>query len=244
MKTRYVVVAVALLSILVAGSVARAEMTRVTFDARTHVYYDSTGTLMQALQFFIEVYDSEKKHPPSFVTSLNIKAPDGTLINVTPAANWSEIDKGYVVLVDASTFTGAAVPSGNYMLIARSGSVTIRAIDTLNPITFLDPVEITYPTAGATGVLETADFTWTAATPAATTVRYLISLWNKDRDEPVYCNYAGIDPVYTMQTHYTMPKGVLKPNTNYRLMIQTRTNLQDTDARANTKWISFTTGSW
>lgn len=244
MKIRAVIAVLALLSILFAGSVARAELSRVTFDARTHVYWDQNTTLKQTMHFFIEVFDTEFKNPPDVVTAMTIRAPDGTTFTLTPTANWSQIDKGYWAMYEASAFSGGTIPGGSYLLTVRAGGVTIKTVDVVNPVTFITPSEMTYPTEGATSVPEDALLEWTATSPAATTVRYGITIWNKDKNEPVYCMYAGVESVYTNRTQYTMPKGTLKPNTNYRIQIQARTNLQDTDARANSKWVNFTTGSW
>jgi hypothetical protein len=235
-------VLIAAMTTLLTGAQARAELHRIFFDVRAQNSWVGTpATLTNLMAFWIEVYDSEYKNPPDFVDSITIAAPNGHVYPITAVAHWSYLDRGYYANLDAAALGATTFQPGIYTLTVKAGTVTLKATDVVNPVVFLKAPTVTYPLELATGVPEQPTITWTAVASAA---RYGIALWNTTKNEPLYSYWYGIESVYTNATHFTIPKGVLKPNCTYRVQIQARSNLQDTDSRSYSKWVNFATGSW
>jgi len=235
-------VLIAVMVTLLTGARVQAEFHRIFFDVRTqNNWVGSPLTLTPTMFFWIEAYDSEYKNPPDFVDSITITAPNGHEYPITTVAHWSYLDRGYYASLDAASLGAATFQPGTYTLTVKAGTVTLQATDVVNPIVFLRAPTVTYPAEGATGVPEQPTIKWSAVPSAA---RYGIRLWNTTRNEPLYSDWYGIESIYTNTTHFTIPKGVLKPNCSYRLLIQARSNLQDTDSRSYSKWVNFATGSW
>lgn len=227
---------------LLAVTSAYAELYRINFDARTwRTYTGSPLVLADFMSFWIEVYDSERKNPPDYVDSITITAPNGSTYAVTAKDHWSYLDRGYGVRLTAADLGATAFQAGAYRVTVKSGTVTLNAADALNPLVWLNPPTLTYPVEGQSNVPERPVIRWNAVSGAA---RYGISLWCTSTNEPVYNYYYGTEPVYTNLNRFTIPKGVLKPNKSYRIQIQARSNLQDTDARSHGMAVNFTTGSW
>ncbi|MHC1726947.1 MAG: hypothetical protein AB9866_13225 [Syntrophobacteraceae bacterium] len=241
MRVRLVLVALALLISLATGAVAQAELYRVYFDVRTHRDYANNTTLTDSMGFWVKVYDTEFKNPPSFVESITVTAPDGKKFPITSVAHWNYLDKGYWAAFPASDFVDG-FPAGTYKVQVVAGGSTITAYDKLTPVVFLDPVTMTYPTEGKTGVPEEPLIKWNPVPKAS---RYMIQLWNTSRSEPLFnWWWPNIETISTNKTSFKIPQGVLKPNNNYRIRIEARADLQDVESRSRSKWINFTTGSW
>lgn len=240
MRQKLSVVALAVLFTLATGAVAQAALYKVFFDVRTHREYVNNTTLTNFMGFWVEVYDTELKNPPSFVDSIVVTAPDGTKFDITSTAHWNYLDKGYWATFPASAFADG-FPSGTYSVRVDAGGTAITARDTLPSVVFLSPVTVTYPTEGKTGVPETPLIKWNAVSKAT---RYHIHLWNTTRNEPLFNGYAGLETIWTNKTSFKIPKGVLKPNSNFRIRIEARSDLQDTESRSRSKWINFSTGAW
>jgi hypothetical protein len=235
-------VLMAVMVTLLAGTQVQAELYRINFDVRAQNSWVGTPAILTKTMFFwIEAHDNEYKNPPDFVDSITITAPNKHEYPITSVAHWSYLDRGYYASLDAADLGASTFQAGTYTVTVKSGTVTLKATDVVKPLLFLNPPTVTYPTEGATGVVEQPTITWGAVKSAA---RYGIALWNTTRNEPLYSDWYGMESVYTNATHFTIPKGVLKPNCSYKVRIQARSNLQDTDSRSYSKWVNFTTGSW
>lgn len=233
---------IAVVVTLLTGAQARAELYRVYFDVRTqNNWVGSPATLTKSMFFWIEAYDSEYKNPPDFVDSITITAPNGTEYPIPLMAYWSYLSRGYYANLDAVALGAEKFQPGTYTVRVKAGKVTLKANDFVKPLVFLDSPAVTYPEEGEAGVPEQPTIKWDAVTSAD---RYGIQLWNVTRNEPLYTDWYGIEPIYTNTTHFTIPKGVLKPACVYRIQIQARSDLQDTESRSYSKWVNFSTGSW
>lgn len=227
------------LSVLAVGT-AHAVLFKVQFDVRTHRDYVNNTTLTDFMAFWVEVYDTEFKNPPSFVDSIVVTAPDGTVFPLNSVDHWTYLDKGYYAQFQKSAFTSGTFPAGTYKVVVQADGVSIAANDVLDPVTFLRPVALSYPTEGATGVPEEATIKWGGVGAS----RYIIYLGCTSTNDPLFNNWPGMETMWTNRTSFKIPKGVLKPNKNYRLRIEARSNLQDTESRSRSKWINFQTGTW
>jgi hypothetical protein len=240
---------IAVMVTLLTGAQARAELHRIFFDVCTmNTWVGNPAELTKTMSFWIEVYDTKFKNPPDFVNSITITAPNGHKVLITKVANWSYLDRGYAASLDAAALGADEFQPGTYTVAVTAGGVTLKATDVVDPLVFLGTPTVSYPTEGATGVPEQPTIKWSAAIGGdpvkVKAARYAIKLWNTTRSEPLYSTWYGVESIYTNTTHFTIPKGVLKPGCSYRLQIVARSNLQDTDSRSYSKWVNFATGSW
>ena len=242
MRNKAVTAVLVVLMTLVTVTVVQAELYRINFDARTTRTWADNTTLTDTMSFWIEAYDTALKNPPDFVQSITITAPNGTKYSVPLVSSWSYIDKGYGMNLEPISLGSASFQPGTYTVAVKAAAVTLTATDTVSPLVWLSAPTLTYPLDGAKGVPEQALLKWSATVPKAD--RYGIYIWNNTKNQPVLTSYPGMDAISTTTTHFKLPKGVLRPKTEYSLQIQARGNLQDTDCRASSKSIIFTTGSW
>jgi hypothetical protein len=220
------------------ASGAQAEMSRVVFNGWTQNFSDPD---QQRVALYIEVYDTVYSHPPDFVATISVKAPDGTILTIDPLKDWSTPDQGYWKPFYAGQFDSLAIPSGKYTVtVTPVSGASIKESDTIEAA-FLPLSSITYPSNNEVNVTATPTLTWAEAVGAA---HYRLLLWDNSWDEPIYWYFNPARNFHTEFTQHTIPKGVFKPNHQYRLRIQARANSQDTDARSESDWVTFTTGSW
>jgi hypothetical protein len=66
------------LALIMIPTASYAELKKVWFNAWTTNYTDSAEKQMN---FWVEVSDTVKKNPPTFVATIKITAPDGTVLN-------------------------------------------------------------------------------------------------------------------------------------------------------------------
>lgn len=220
------------------ASGAQAEMSRVVFNGWTQNFSDPD---QQRVALYIEVYDTVYSHPPDFVASITVKAPDGTILTIDPLKDWLTPDQGFYKPFYPENFDSQTIPSGKYTATVTPVSGTsIKESDTIEAA-FLPLATITYPNNGDLNVTATPTLTWTEVAGAT---HYRLLLWDNTWNEPVYWTFNSARNFHTEFIQHTIPKGVFKPNHEYRLRIQARSNSQDTDARSESDWVTFTTGSW
>jgi len=224
---------------LFAGN-SQASLQRVVFSAWTQTGPGQPNKLV----VFVEVQDNQLVHPPDYVAVIKVAAPDGTIFYLHPTNDWLPWDKGFYRDFVAADFTGAVIPGGDYTVTVthkNGGKITEKdnlGVKGTSP-SFLSPPVVTYPTANQTGVPATPTFSWK---PDANATYYRILLFNKSYEEPVY--FYGFRVTYTDFPTFKKPSGDLKPNCNYKMMIDARAGSLDTDMRSGTGWINFSTGSW
>lgn len=216
----------------------QAEMSRVVFNGWTQNFSDAA---QQRVALFIEVYDTVYSHPPDFVAAITVKAPDGSILSLDPLKDWLTPDQGFYKAFYASDFVSAAIPGGKFTVtVTPATGTSIKEFDNINAA-FLPLSTITYPGNGAINIPATPTLTWTEVAGAA---HYRLLLWDNTFNEPVYWYFNPARNLHTDFVQHTIPKGVFKPNHQYKLRIQARSGSQDTDARSESDWVTFTTGSW
>lgn len=239
-KKSWVLMGAALALVLCASAYARAELYQVQFDARTQKIMQQDGTYWTGIGFIVEVWDTELKNPPDFVESITVVAPDNSTFQITTDQHWyPHAGEHYY---DASfrpyQFKSGKIVGGTYKCAVKDVvGKSITVTDTV-PSTFLTPPVINSPTEGST-IFEPLTVKWDRVNGAA---RYRINIWNNSRSEPVFWWWQ--DPLYVNDTEVTLPIGALRPNCNYRISVEARSEFYDTDQRARSKWIQFNTGSW
>jgi hypothetical protein len=212
----------------------------VQFDARILKIMQQDGSLWTGIDFIVEAWDTELKNPPEFVQSITVVAPDNSTFQVTTAQHWYPYagDRYYDASFRPDQFKSHNIVGGTYKCTVKditNKSITVK--DTV-PSIFLDPPQVILPVQGSV-VTDPLTVKWNAVKGAA---RYRINLWNGTRDEPVFWWWQ--DPLYVNDTEITLPLGALKPNCNYRIAVEARADVFDTDQRSRSKWIYFNTGSW
>jgi len=234
MKTKVFLVLVVLAGLFILSPNAQAVLQRVTFDAWTQDEPNPGKRLCVALHF----KDDEFAHPPDYIKAIRITAPDGSVFFLDLSKDWMPWDPSYYRGFGPADFKGQVIPNGTYTVkvIPEVGNAISQTDVVKN--TFLPIPVLTYPTEGLTDVPETPVITWEPVTGATS---YEIRLFNVSWQEYVYYYPDKKFPGYTS---YEMPRGMLKPNCNYRIQILARAGGQDMDMRSRTAWINFRTGSW
>jgi len=219
---------------------AQAVMVRVILNAFTTNFPDPA---QKQMNLHIQVFDTIYGHPPAFVQTISVNAPDGSVFSVDPKKDWLPYSRVYWKGLYASDFVSDTIPGGTYYVTVTpvSGSA-IKELDSLDA-SFLPVSTVTSPADGAIGVGATPTFTWTGVSGAS---YYQVMLWNKTLNEPVYWfwDWHSEKVLHTDFARVTMPPGVLKPNSQYQLRIEARSGSQDLDKRSRSAWVNFTTGSW
>jgi hypothetical protein len=190
----------------------------------------------ESIAFWVDVTDTIA-HPPYVVTSIIVHCPDGTIFNLMDNFWWFDQDPGfYSGRRYAVEFNGGIIPSSTYTVqVQDRWGTTLTATDQVT-INFLDVPVITFPTDGSTVPNLTPVIVWT---PVAGAETYRIHLWNDTWNEPIW--WWGGKRVYCNQPPFMIPKGVLWSGMSYRLQIQARDSLKDTDNRATSIEITFNT---
>jgi hypothetical protein len=190
----------------------------------------------ESIAFWVEVTDTILS-PPLAVTSMIVTSPDATTFNLMDNRWWFEQDRGfYSGRKYAGDFNGGVIPSGTYSVeVWDLWGITLTATDQVT-VNFLDVPVITFPADGSTLADLNPVITWT---PVAGAETYRIHLWNDTWNEPIW--WWGGKRVYCNQPPFMIPKGVLWSGMSYRLQIQARDSLKDTDNRATSIEITFNT---
>lgn len=237
-----VTLAAAILTFVLVGNAHAQVLNRVSLNGWTQVSPQGTPpAAVNRIAFIIYVTFNPVAHQPDFVKQITITAPDGSVFSIDPGKDWLINDQAFYKNFLATDFKSGIIPGGTYKatVVSTSGS-SISDTDSIFPV-FLTIPSITYPSSNQTGVPAMPTFRWTAVGSAK---YYRVQLWNASTDEPVFYYYSDRNNFQTDLTYAHVPKGVLKPNNNYRLQIQARSNSQDVDYRSQTAWVNFTTGSW
>jgi hypothetical protein len=234
-KVAFLVVAILLFGLI---GIVEAGMVRVAFNGWTQNFSDPANRRMC---LFLQVYFLPELHPPNYVKTITITAPDGSILSMNGSKDWLINDEAFYKAFYAADFKSGAIPSGTYTVkVVDTYGTSITETDSISA-SYMSVPTVTYPTNSATGVPEKPTLTWNAVSGAT---YYRVLLWNSSWDEPVYWYYIAKNNLQTDLTSVSIPKGVLKPNLNYRLRIQARSASQDVDRRSESDWINFTTGSW
>jgi hypothetical protein len=215
---------------------AQAGMNKISVDIFTTNF---TNTAQQQLCVWLTVSNDAYWRGPDFVKGIRVTAPDGSIFRLDPKKDWLPYDRAYWKAFYATDFVSQTIPGGTYLV--RVTPLSGEAIEEADTITasFLPTPTVTSPIGGATGVTATPTITWTAV-PGATYYRVL--LWNNSWNEPVYWTWEK--QARTDFTNFTISAGDLKPNCQYKLRIEARSESQDMDMRSRSGFITFTTGSW
>lgn len=230
----FVLCLVALMTIIVAGT-AQARLINVRADVRLH--NASSGP---ALNVWVEVASDAHLSPGAYVTGITLIDPLNRTIAINPATSWDQFGKGFGFIIPRThTYWGGVIPSGTYKVKVTDAYGSITASDTIDNVP-LAVGAVTYPVNAQTGVLQTPVLRWSAVAGAT---HYRIHLFDVTASLPVY-SYADGLKNDTNFTFFTVPKGVLRPNHQYRIYIEARAGYPDPDKRSLTNQITFTTATW
>jgi hypothetical protein len=243
MRGRFLVgLALCVLFLSVVGNVKAQVLSRIVFNGWTKVQYEGDPpALVNRICFIIYPSFNPVAHPPDFVQEITVRAPDGQVFTLNPAKDWYVNDQAFYKDFRATDFDSGIIPGGIYRatVVPISGTGLVETDSISN--TFLTVPTITSPDDGQTGVSSRPTFQWTSVRGATF---YRIVLWINRLSgfsEPVY-DYSN--SFSTDRTSIQVPKGVLKPNTTYRLQIQARGDSNDLDVRSQSSWVYFTTRNW
>ncbi len=214
---------------------AQAYLSRISADVWTTNYTDPQ---QQQLNVWIGITDTQNKNPPDIIASIEVTAPDGSILNLSPIENWLQYDRGYWAAFNAADFDGQQIPAGLYKVkVTPKNGFPIEQNDAIDA-TFLDPPVITFPTDGST-ITTTPTIRWNPV-PGAT--HYRILMWDDSWNEPVYWFWGnGYQKFFTDLPGAMIPLGKLKANHQYRLRIEARFGHQDLDKRSRSDWIYINT---
>jgi hypothetical protein len=241
MKTKVFLVLIVLAGLFIFSTNAQAEMQRVIFNAWTQ---DEPGP-GKRLCVTVEIVDDEYTYPPDYIRTIKITAPDLTVFFLDLSKDWLPWDAIYYRAFLPSEFKGQVIPpKGTYTVkvTATDGTSLTQSDAVIN--SFLPIPTLTYPAPGETNVPENAVITWD---PIVGATSYEIRLFNLSWGDWVY--YYPWRSKYTQFTSHTFPKGILKPNCDYKIQILVRGGAagsaqQDMDMRSRTGWIQFRTAAW
>jgi hypothetical protein len=244
MKVMKIAVMVAAVMVFFFSASVQAAMIRVNVNAITTNYPSAVD---RQLNISIEVFSNTQTHPPSYVGSIDVEAPDETALSLDPKKDWRPYDRSYGKAFKATDFIGGIIPGGTYKVTVTptpSGASITETDDVptktdLITASLLPVPVVTKPEDGDVVLTETLEITWNAVKEAA---YYVLLLWNNTLNEPVYWTWEK--QYHTDFTKIILLPGVLKPDSEYTLRIEARSGSQDFDRRSRSKLIHFTTGSW
>jgi hypothetical protein len=246
MRGRFLVgLAVAVMIFSVAGNADAQVLSRVVFNGWTQARYEGNPPeIVNRMVFLIYTSFNPVAHPPDFIQQITVRAPNGQDFSLNPTKDWYINDQAFAKSFSAADFDGGRIPGGIYeaTVVPISGTGIVER-DTISN-TFLPLPTISFPTDGQTGVSSRPTFQWTSVRGATF---YRVVLWIHNTNgfsEPVYEYYIPSNTLQTDRTSIQVPRGVLKPNTTYRLQIQARADSNDLDARSQSSWVYFTTRNW
>ncbi len=211
-----------------------ADIEKVYFDVFTTKY-----TSGLELNVWVDVKDSNLAHAPDFVSKIQIIAPGGTTLNLNTKRNWLPFDRGYWGSFKDSDFSGGSIPNGTYRAVVTDiVGKKITVLDKNIKRSSLPIPKITYPSEGATLGSDSPTIRWDRVSGAQV---YRVLLFNETWNEPVFWFYN--QTAFTNNNRFALPAGSLKPNCTYRLRIEARDGIQDTERRSRSGWMNFETNS-
>jgi hypothetical protein len=188
----------------------------------------------QSIAFWVAVFDTVRR-PPNSVTSMIVTAPDATTFDLMANFWWFDAGGGfYSGGKYASDFLTSTIPSGVYTVeVQDAQGTTIIATDEVT-VNFLSTPRIRYPQDGSTVSSLTPTLRWR---PVPGAEGYRIHLWRDSWDEPIW--WWGGKRMYSNANRLKIEKGVLWSGFTYRVQIQARDSLKDTDNRTSSPWVYF-----
>lgn len=226
------------LFLIFASAALQAEMVSMGCDVSTAAIAQDSGTL-QGLFVVVRAGDTEKKHPPDFVQSVVLTVPGGATFDIQDY--WEPRVGGFGRFIPSSAFPGG-IPSGKYgVTVTDTLGKKLTASDNLT-VKFLFPPVVTEPAQDAVITTGGLLIKWSAVSGAR---KYRVDLMDLTNNWVVYAPSAdGGEQVFTNKTYFRMPKGVLRPNRSYGLVINAWFDWQELEAWSASKFVTFTTGSW
>lgn len=229
------------LSGILVGAILCVVGTALAAKAEIYTFYFDVWTQRQVsgpdrAWFMAQVEDTALRGPDA-ITSLTVTAPDGTVFDMTDNS-WLDFQKMFINSYSADMFTSLTIPAGKYTARVVDKSATPKTLtnfDTL-PATFLEPPGITAPLEGAALSSLTPTFRWRAVAGAQS---YLVMLFNTTMGEPVYWRMENKHETY--RNYFSVPRGDLKPGSQYRLQIEARDNDKNLGRRSRSLWVNFST---
>jgi len=86
---------------------AQAAMVRVSLNIFTTNY---PLVADRQLNVYMEVFNNTATHPPSYISKIEVFAPDGSVLNVDPNKDWRPYDRSYGKAFYADEFIGEKFP--------------------------------------------------------------------------------------------------------------------------------------
>lgn len=236
-RTKCFFAILALVSAFLLTANSWGEVYRATFDTWTDAYVNAKGETIEVVSFeFRSLADTKGLRGPDSIRSVKVKAPDGTIFDLT--GSWSEWRNHYFARFSASAFTSLTLPGGRYQgtVVDKSGNKLIANKTLPTTLTFLPIPVITDPLPGATVSSLIPTISWDAVDGAQL---YCLELVNASAGEPVY--YYPHNRIHVYRNSFTIPLNVLFPNTNYSVRIEARNSDKSMTMRSRSPWINFTT---
>ena len=203
----------------------------VTFNAFTLNFNDN-----QYLDVWIEAQSETESHPPDFIQTISIVAPDGTHLSLDPSEDWdATASEGFFERFEASDFDGNVIPGGLFRCTVTDTDSKSFFVNDWVIANFLPVATITMPTDNSTtGKVQWIMWTW----PSGAT-HFRIHLYNETWGEAIY-GWPPQVKKHTNRNQFLIPKGILKSGFTYRVQIEARSTMQDMDQRSRSDWITFT----
>jgi hypothetical protein len=222
------VVLLAFVLLLGFSTLSQAKIYMATLDVFTNKVSDPTKS---GVDFVVKVLDDAGLRGPAAISSITVAAPGGQSFDITNGT-WDEWQGQFHARFNASAFDGGVIPKGTYTATVTdtSPAVTLTCTDALSPATFMN-----LPVLNSIPVSLTPAISWGAVAGAKL---YQVQLENVDKQEPVY---FPPNQIFVLKPTFTIPAGVLVPNTNYRVRIDAMDNDKNPNRRSRSDWIPFTT---
>jgi len=183
------------------------------------------------VDFVVKVLDDAGLRGPAAISSITVAAPGGQSFDITNGS-WDEWQGQFGARFNASAFNGGVIPTGTYTATVTDNSpaTTLTCTDSLSNATLMNlPTSISI-TAGLTPAIS-----WGAVAGAKL---YEVRLVNTDKQEPVY---FPPHQIFILKSPFTIPAGVLLPNTKYTFRIEALDNDKNRNRRSRSDWVPFTT---
>lgn len=216
-----IILSVFLFGMLVFPLRAHAEIYRLFFNPSTQ--NDPYSTPEKTINFYIQVNDTSLVGREA-VTSLKVEAPDATVFDMTENY-WNESSLSFSGSFQASDFKSGKIPSGTYEATVIDKSGKQLAASKKMTIGFLAQPKITDPVNGAGNVNPTPRIRWNMVTGA----QYYRLVFN------------GYFSIEVNKPQFTVPQGVLRPNTTYNIRIEAIDSDKGASKFSRSSWVTFTT---
>jgi len=225
---RLVVVLLAFVLLLGFSTLSQAKIYMATLDVFTTNF---SNPAKSGVDFVVKVLDDAGLQGPAAISSITVKAPGGQSFDITNGS-WDDWQGHFGARFNASAFDGGVIPKGTYTATVTdtSPAVTLTCTDALSPATFMNLPQNVSKTAGLTPAIS-----WGAVAGAKL---YEVRLVNTDKQEPVY---FPPHQIFVLKSPFTIPAGVLLPNTNYMFRIEAMDNDKNRNRRSRSDWVTFLT---